>query len=113
MWDNTNLYIGVKVLDASLNNDSANIWDDDAVEIFIDGNHNRGTTYDSFDRQFIKGYNDSTLFASGNATGVQHAWAAVAGGYSVELAIPWSNLGISPTNGMLVGFDIGNDDDDD
>src|SRR5262245_59829576 len=38
MWDTTNLYVGVRVLDANLHNDSANIWDDDSVEIYIDAN---------------------------------------------------------------------------
>ena len=112
MWDNTNLYVAVKVLDANLFNDSANTWEDDSVEVYIDANNNGGTTYDSFDRQFVKGYNDSTLGGIGSTTGVTHAWAAVSGGYSVEMAIPWSNLGVTPTPGMLIGFDIGNNDDD-
>ena len=59
MWDATYLYVGVRVLDANLFNDSANVWDDDSVEVFIDANHNAGTTYDSFDRQYLKGYNDT------------------------------------------------------
>ena len=112
MWDTTNLYIGVRVLDGNLYNDSANIWDDDSVEIYIDGNHNHGTTYDASDRQYIKGYNDSSLYANGSSTGVQHAWAAISGGYSIELAIPWSNLGRTPAGGLTLGFDVGTNDDD-
>ncbi len=112
MWDNTNLYVGVKVLDANLFNDSANTWEDDSVEVYIDANNNHGSTYDSFDRQFTKGYNDTTLSGIGSQTGVVHAWAAVTGGYSVELVIPWSNLGVTPTAGMTIGFDVGNNDDD-
>ncbi|NUN23712.1 MAG: hypothetical protein HUU09_09625, partial [Candidatus Jettenia caeni] len=27
-------------------------------------------------------------------------------------AIPWSNLGITPSDGMKIGFDIQNNDDD-
>ncbi|HEY9044480.1 MAG TPA: sugar-binding protein, partial [Ohtaekwangia sp.] len=75
LWDNTNLYIGVKVLDASLYNDSPDIWENDAVEIYIDANNNKLSTYDGRDNQFIKGYNNSTLFAKLSVTGVQHAWA--------------------------------------
>ncbi len=112
MWNNSTLYIGIRVLDTALYNDSSNVWDDDAVEVYIDGNHNHGTSYDASDRQYIKGYNDSSLYASGSATGVQHAWAAISGGYTVELAIPWSNLGLTPTAGLSIGFDLGNDDDD-
>src|SRR5688572_16178681 len=112
MWNSTYLYVGVRVLDANLFNDSANTWEDDSVEIYIDANHNHGTVYDSFDRQFVKGYNDSGLSSIGSTTGVVHAWAAITGGYSVELAIPWSNLGVTPTPGLMIGLDVGNNDDD-
>src|SRR5688572_6295855 len=97
LWNSTHLFVGVRVLDANLFNDSANTWEDDSVEIYIDANHNHGTVYDSFDRQFVKGYNDTGLSSIGSATGVTHPRAAITGGYSVELAIPWSNLGITPT----------------
>lgn len=112
LWNSSNLYIGVKVLDSNLFNDSANTWEDDSVEIYIDANHNHGTVYDSFDRQFTKGYNDGGLAGTGSQTGVVHAWAAVTGGYSVELAIPWSNLGVTPAVNVTIGFDVGNNDDD-
>jgi hypothetical protein len=114
MWDNTNLYIGVRVLDATLNNDHANIWEDDAVEIYIDANNNKLTTYDSRDNQIIKGYNDATVFTKLAVTGLQHSWAAVTGGYSIELAIPWAQLGFAstPAAGTKIGFDVGNNDDD-
>jgi hypothetical protein len=112
LWNSTNLYVGMKVLDSNLFNDSANIWEDDSVEIYIDANHNHGTVYDSFDRQFTKGYNDGALGGIGSQTGVVHAWAAITGGYSIELAIPWSNLGVTPTLNLTIGFDVGNNDDD-
>jgi len=112
LWNSSNLYVGMKVLDSNLFNDSANIWEDDSVEIYIDANHNHGTVYDSFDRQFTKGYNDGALGGIGSQTGVVHAWAAVTGGYSIELAIPWSNLGVTPTLNLTIGFDVGNNDDD-
>ena len=113
LWDSTYLYVGVKVLDSNLYNDSTTVYDDDSIEIYIDGDHNRGTTYDSNDRQYIKGWNDSSILEkSGKTTGVQHAWGTISGGYSVEVAIPWTNLGITPTEGMTIGFDIGYNDDD-
>src|SRR5690349_9490376 len=112
MWNSTTLFVAVRVLDANLFNDSANTWEDDSVEVYIDANNNKGTTYDSFDRQFTKGYNDTGLGGIGSQTGVTHAWAAISGGYSVELAIPWSNLGVTPTAGMTIGFDVGYNDDD-
>jgi hypothetical protein len=113
LWDNNNLYIGAKVLDANLFSDSPDLWQDDAVEIYIDANYNRSTTYDGFDNQIVQGYNKSTVTTKLNITGLQHAWAAISGGYSVEIAIPWSQLGISaPAPGTNIGFDISYDDDD-
>ena len=113
LWDNTYLYVGMKVLDDTLYNDSTYVHEDDSVEIYIDGDHNHGTTYDSYDRQFVKGWFDSTLVEQhGKTTGVLHGWAPISGGYSIELAIPWSNLGITPTAGMTLGFSVGYNDDD-
>jgi hypothetical protein len=112
MWNSTYLFVGVRVLDGNLFNDSANTWEDDSVEIYIDANNNKGTTYDSFDRQYVKGYNDTGLGGIGSQTGVVHSWAAITGGYSVELAIPWSNLGVTGAAGLTMGFDVGYNDDD-
>ncbi len=91
MWDATNLYVGVKVLDAALYNDTPDAWDNDAVEVFINVNNTV--------RQFIKTYNSSNT-------------AIINGGYSVEFAIPWSQLGITPSAGLAIGFDVAYDDDD-
>jgi hypothetical protein len=113
LWDNSYLYVGFQITDANLVKDSPSNWDDDGVEIYIDANHNKGTTYDSFDREFVRGWNDTVLWEkNNNTTGVLHAWSNISGGYSVEIAIPWSNLGITPSADMTIGFDAGNDDDD-
>jgi hypothetical protein len=113
LWDNTNLYVGIKVLDANLYSESANVWDDDAVEIYIDANYNRSASYDGRDNQIIKNYNKSTVYTKLAITGLQHAWAPIAGGYTAEFAIPWSQLGITaPAAGTSIGFDVGYDDDD-
>jgi hypothetical protein len=83
----------------------------DSVEIYVDPTHNKATTYDSHDRQFVKVWNDEAIYGT-NITGVLHGWAAITGGYTVELAIPWSNLGVAPSAGMTLGFDIGNNNSD-
>ena len=112
-WDNTNLYLGARVLDGALFSDSPSAWDDDAIEVYIDANNNKLTTYDGRDNQIIQGYNKAAVFTKASLAGLQHAWAPVAGGYSVELAIPWAQLGITaPAAGTTIGFDLGYDDDD-
>ncbi|MEO7311319.1 MAG: PQQ-dependent sugar dehydrogenase [Chitinophagaceae bacterium] len=113
-WDSLNLYVAFKVTDKKKYNESANPYDDDAVEIYIYADHNGGATYDTNDRQFIKEWNASTIWEkNGKTTGVQHAWANTTTGYSVEMRIPWSNIGIvNPQPGLVIGFDAGCDDDD-
>ena len=37
LWDNTYLYVGMKVMDDTLYNDSTYVHEDDSVEIYIDG----------------------------------------------------------------------------
>ncbi|KKO20342.1 MAG: Ig-like domain-containing protein [Candidatus Brocadia sp.] len=113
LWDTTYLYVGMRVLDNNLSNDSATVWHDDSIEVSIDGDYNHSTTYDSHDRRFNKGWNDASLYErSGNTTGVLHGWASVPGGYTIELAIPWGNLGITPAEGMTLGLSAGYSDDD-
>jgi hypothetical protein len=113
LWDNTNLYIGVKVLDGSLRTNATDYWNADAIEVFIDANNNKLASYDGNDNQFIKAYGQSGVFSKVAISGLQQAWAAVTGGYAIEFAIPWSQLGISaPAAGTSIGFDLSNDDDD-
>jgi hypothetical protein len=114
LWDQTYLYVGVRVLDSSLNyNHDRGEWDNDAVEIYVDANNNKGAAYDSQDRQFLKAYNTDYIWEQhAHTAGVQQAWSLIEGGYSMEVAIPWSNLGISPSPNLAIGFDLGNDDDD-
>lgn len=113
-WNSTYLYVGIKVTDANLYNESVTNSDDDAVELFIDAENNGGTSYGINDRQFIKEWNSTAIWEkAGKTTGVLHAWKAITGGYTIELAVPWSSVAIaSPAAGLIIGFDIGNDDDD-
>jgi uncharacterized protein YjdB len=119
LWDNTYLYIGVKVLDATLITTNANVYDNDAVELYFDMNNNGGV-YDASDRSWIKVINRATIWEKvgvgagleiANST-VKSATQTIAGGYTMELAIPWTNLNVTPNTTSLYGFDIVIDDAD-
>ena len=113
LWDNTNLYIGAKVLDASLRTNGTDYWNADAIEVFIDANNNKLSTYDGYDNQFTKTYGQSGVYSRVAISGLQHAWMTITGGYTIEFAIPWAQLGITaPAAGTSIGFDVSNDDDD-
>jgi len=112
-WDANYLYVGVKVKDSALYGETPlTPWEDDAIEIFVDGNNDKGGAYDKHDVQYIKSWNNTGLFASnGKKDKVKHAIAGTPDGYTVEMAIPWSDLSINPFVGRKIGFDVSNDDD--
>jgi hypothetical protein len=114
-WDTQYLYIGVRVRDYALYQDSPySSFDDDGIEIYIDGDNRKADYYDANDRYFFKKFNNAPLQEKFYKTqGVLHAASLYYNeGYIVELGIPWSSLGVHPSVGLKIGFDIGNNDDD-
>ncbi|MDB5257281.1 MAG: Ig domain protein group 2 domain protein [Chitinophagaceae bacterium] len=126
-WDPNYLYVGAVVWDNhaytnTLYNDSPELWNDDALEIFIDPLNTKLPYFDAnLHRQITVRYSTigvpPQVSIRGNSTGILYASQKVntpiyVGGYSVEVAIPWSNLGISPQTGLYLGFDVAVDDDD-
>lgn len=126
-WDGVYLYVGVVVWDNhaytnTLYNDSPEIWNDDAVEIFIDPNNTKLPYFDQNQhRQISIKYapvgSSPIVSVRGSSSGILVATKLIytpiyLGGYSVEVAIPWTNLGVTPNTGKYLGFDISVDDDD-
>lgn len=115
LWDANFLYVLVEVRDDSLMNDSSAIFDDDSIDIYLDMNHDAGSTYGADDFMFQVGYGDTTVreYKHNATAGVEAASAAMTGGYRVELKIPWSTLGVTPSSNRLFGLDVLVNDDDD
>ncbi|MFO8008405.1 MAG: sugar-binding protein, partial [Candidatus Brocadiia bacterium] len=118
LWDSTNLYYLVEVTDDAQVNDSTDAWDDDSVEIYIDADNSKGTSYDGVnDYQLVLRWNDATIHLGTNSatdtTGMDFAIADTADGYTVEVLVPWSTLGVTPAAGNLIGTDVHVNDDDD
>ena len=117
MWDNNNLYVAFDVADSNLatNMDEAP-WNVDSAELYIDGNNS--DIYDSHAAQFIfRWYDPATSTSEGNISifgntaatleGVQYASKAKAdgSGYTMEIAIPWANIGgLAVENGKTIGI---------
>jgi hypothetical protein len=117
LWDDTYLYVLADVSDDVLVNESTNVYDDDGVEVYVDINNDKATTYGANDVQYSFGWNDGTtvgsLPAGRSTSGITYAAVARTGGYVVETRIPWSTLQGSPAIGQLVGMDFMINDDDD
>jgi hypothetical protein len=129
-WDDTYLYAAYDVTDTELlalqtARDAANIYQDDAVELYIDpqGDGAGATTMTATDYQFLSnileamadyrgdgaGGKDGSYLASGFlaqavTTGTVNA-SGTDTGYSVELRIAWSDLGVTPSAGNFMRID--------
>jgi glycosidase len=117
-WNSTGLWIGINVNDpGTLFANTTGPWNGSGVEIFLDlnntrggyntgtGNYNDPNTYQwaiSYNASIIAQYHNTTIRA------IQAASVATAGtGYTMEIEIPWTTLGVSaPVAGSLSGLDV-------
>ncbi len=123
LYDANYLYILVEVKDAVVRvPDSGPVtwWEDDAVEVYLDGNNSKGTSYDANDFQYGFRYTDPIVHAGGNSaggaggtTGVTFSLQLITGGYTMEARIPWTTINTgAPFDGKIIGIDIAVNDDD-
>ena len=110
LWDAGHLYVLAHVTDALLSKVSANAWEEDSIEVFLDPNNAKTSQYESDDGQFRVNYENTQSFGgSANAGQIVSATRVVPGGYDVELAIA-----LDPTlcgSGSVIGFDFQVNDD--
>ncbi len=131
VWDNTNLYISVKVTDDSYNQRQSGetLYLGDSVEILIDSNlygdfYTTGLSPDDFQIGLSAGNSAAginpeafiwfPIGKKGTTTKIQMSkvFEPENNIYRVEAAIPWSLLGVTPTNGMHLGFAVSISDND-
>jgi len=119
LWDDANLYVLAEVTDDVLTNDSGTTWyADDTVEVFIDGDNSRGSSYDGAnDFQLSVRWNDGTIIAGSNSApapaGAQAGIASSANGYVMEMKLPLAQIGVNPVAGAHFGLEVQVNDDDD
>lgn len=118
MWDANNLYLLVEVTDDSLTNDGGEFYNNDSIEIFIDSDNSKSTSYgdDDFHFHLTWDKNKPTIGEMAHQTtaeGIQFAMITTQTGYRTEIKFPWSTLKVKPSAGTTVGLDIHVNDDDD
>jgi hypothetical protein len=114
LWDNSWLYFAAQVEDDMVIRDSIEIWQDDGIELSLDGANDQ-VSGDPDDHQFSMA-SDGTLRRYGlqSVPGAQVAVRSRASGYDLEVAIPVSFLQAgSFSEGKVMGFTMGLIDDDD
>ncbi len=115
-WDAGNLYIAAKVVDSPVEGTN-NPWDNDAIEMYIDGNHDSDGAFDGdFDTQLIlDAINESMLWVKADGvpvTNFESIWFITSEGYNIELRLGWDNFSFVPGRNRTMGFTIGNNDSD-
>jgi hypothetical protein len=128
LWDDTNLYVAFQVTDTQLNaiatvRDDSNLWRDDAIEVYLDTKNDRATTMQADDYQFLVNLNNVQADLRGTGGGKDPTWNASwqsavrlqgtlnsngdsDGGYTLELVIPWAQIGVTPMTGMSFGLEL-------
>lgn len=138
--DDDALYIAVETRDNAVWADStpptnieAPAWDDDAIEIFIDGNHNRAPDARAADGAELKFGGEFSIVANGAATsqfsgfprtfGKANFWQGATnwkqlkqgqpGLIRTEFRLTWNVMGGGVRPGQSIGFTLAAQDDDD
>nr|WP_245987857.1 endo-1,4-beta-xylanase [Cohnella lupini] len=105
LWDDQNLYVLIQVSDAQLDKTSAAAYEQDSVEIFLDQNNEKTSSYQADDGQYRVNFDNETSF---NPTGIETGFASatkVSGtNYTVEVKIPLTS--VTPGNDKKLGFDV-------
>lgn len=109
LWSGSTLYVLAQVDDPVLSEESANPWEQDSVEIFVDPENGKTKGYTDDDGQYRVSFSGRlTVGGTFDAGGVKDNASAVAkvvpGGYVVEAAVKLPT--ITPAKGTLLGFDV-------
>jgi endo-1,4-beta-xylanase len=130
--DNDYLYVGILVKDDAKcvdENIGDDVYLDDSVEIYIDGDNSKSSEYEADVCQIttgrynvngdlnnpklnnFRGLNDKG--AAAGTTGTKASVVDTDYGWAVEVAIPLTFFKIPPKDGTVIGFNVQLNDDDD
>jgi len=121
MWDENRLYVYAVVSDTLLSKASANTWEQDSIEVFIDQNNAKAASYEADDGQFRINFDNEQSFNGPVASAATLRSATfiipadqtllMEGAYIVEAAITLTEA--MPQPGVFIGFDFQVNDDAD
>lgn len=119
LYDSQQLYVLVEITDSIGKSDSGpDWWEDDSIEIYIDGNHSQSSSYDGVnDFQFGFRWHDDTVYTGSHSApvpeGITAAHIDTNSGGRLEVAFPLTGLGITAVDGAQFGLEVHINDDDD
>ncbi len=105
LWDDKNLYVLVQVSDSELDKKSANTYEQDSVEVFVDENNGKTPYYENDDGQYRVNFdNEASFNPAAISAGFVSATKVAGKNYTVEMKIPLKS--VTPSNNMKIGFDV-------
>lgn len=105
LWDDSNLYVLVRVKDPVLNSSSSEAHEKDSVEIFVDETNSKQTSYGPGMGQYRTNYLNEKSFNPGSVSAGFESFAKVVdGGYYIETKIPFKAG--APAADHVIGFDV-------
>ena len=111
LWDAKHLYVLAIVEDDAISASGELDWQQDSVEIFIDQNMARSTTYDKDDGQYRVNCEGNISYGQVPKESMKAMAKKTKTGYTVEVAIELT--AITPEKGSKIGFDVQVNDDSD
>ncbi len=111
MWDEEYLYVYAEVTDPHISKSNANAWEQDSLEVFIDQNNAKASSYEPDDSQYRINFDNEASFngAKCNADNLKSFTKLTANGYIVEAAFRWTD--VTPAAGTILGVDFQINDD--
>ncbi|MBR5636011.1 MAG: endo-1,4-beta-xylanase, partial [Pseudobutyrivibrio sp.] len=94
LWDEQNLYVLMTVKDSVLDASASAVHEKDSVEVFIDENNHKSSSYEDDDKQYRINYLDETSFNGTKCLeeNCKHAVKVTDDGYIVEAAFAWTDI---------------------
>jgi hypothetical protein len=128
LYDEDNLYLLFNVTDSSvIAGESTDIWRDDGIELYFDGDNNKGGAFDGANDvkityrltdlegglEIVTTANFPSPPTGTDFSGLESAYKTTSSGWALEVKLPWSIIGVTPEPGEAIGFGfLVNDDDD-
>lgn len=116
LWDEEHLYVLVEVTDDIKRHTGEPGHRNDGVEVYIDYDNSKSDYYGDNDFQFRYEWSAAkvTIPIGSGFDGIVEAQADTAGGYVMEMALPWQSLGGPAPADKHIGIDVHiNDNDND
>ncbi len=111
-WDTEALYVRVGVTDERIEADAREVYERDSVELYLDGDGDRATSYGSDDWQITVGVDGAIGGVRGAPSGTVTKAERTTTGYAINYVVPWAALGGPPSVGHRFGFDLAVNDND-